>query len=660
MAGNARFHDKLHRKNHHTNQTVGFPDSASDPIASPDQPFQGDFVVNGILSSSQGISLLSANIDGDVYCENIHVNNFTYTDYISGNSTEVIISDGSLIGNGNNTLTLDFGNGIYNRVNNQTAMYINSEAKVGIGTTSPTETLHVVGNVLITGNLSSLGDTTQIDTNIVTTSAIVIDTYGTTNALRVTQRGSGNAILVEDDTNPDSTPFVVTSAGYVGIGTSIPTRSLEIEGDSGVSSDLVIRSVENVSNTNNGPIIAFQNKPRSGYAINGNNCGYIGARGFTTISEISGSDGYFQFASIAFKSTGNFDNLSSTQGCITFNTVSGGGSNSERMRINHDGNVGIGDTTPDSKLSVYSSSNTQPAVIITQTGTANALEVYDSALDTSPFIIDGNGNVSVGSLSTMADYGGNMRFNVAGTGSQRMGLWSYANNQTSAGVFSFNKSFNNTFGLTGAPTLDASNVGLIDFSYYSQDGILRRCASIQGEVEGSNAISGSSPGKLIFMTATSGSDNASTKMIITHDGKVGIGTGDISLSANPHLLQVFGDTLVNGNIKGFSSSIEKTSTEILTISALMNEYIVTTGDTYTLTLDTANNLDSDSFWDINIGSVIRFTILNSATGTVTLDGYEGGTGITLKFGTTTVSSSATKHFILRKTGLSAFDLYADV
>ena len=54
MAGNARFHDKLHRTNHHTLSTVGIPDSGTDPIASHSQPFQGDFVVNGLLSSSKG------------------------------------------------------------------------------------------------------------------------------------------------------------------------------------------------------------------------------------------------------------------------------------------------------------------------------------------------------------------------------------------------------------------------------------------------------------------------------------------------------------------------------------------------------------------------------------------------------------------------------
>jgi len=56
MAGNARFHNKLHRANHHTNPTVGIPDSATDPIASINSPFQGDFILNGSLSAKNFVS----------------------------------------------------------------------------------------------------------------------------------------------------------------------------------------------------------------------------------------------------------------------------------------------------------------------------------------------------------------------------------------------------------------------------------------------------------------------------------------------------------------------------------------------------------------------------------------------------------------------------
>jgi hypothetical protein len=56
-------------------------------------------------------------------------------------------------------------------------------------------------------------------TNAFTTNQ-VIDTSTSVAALRVTQRGTGEAFRVEDDTNPDSSPFVITSDGLIGIGTT--------------------------------------------------------------------------------------------------------------------------------------------------------------------------------------------------------------------------------------------------------------------------------------------------------------------------------------------------------------------------------------------------------------------------------------------------------
>lgn len=56
MSDNARFHNKLHRKNHHTSPTTGYPDSATDPIASAVEPFQGDFYLNGNLSVTGAIN----------------------------------------------------------------------------------------------------------------------------------------------------------------------------------------------------------------------------------------------------------------------------------------------------------------------------------------------------------------------------------------------------------------------------------------------------------------------------------------------------------------------------------------------------------------------------------------------------------------------------
>jgi hypothetical protein len=57
---------------------------------------------------------------------------------------------------------------------------------------------------------------------------IISVTDNTNAALRITQLGTGNAILVEDTTNPDSTPFVVDANGNVGVGTLTPTSKITV------------------------------------------------------------------------------------------------------------------------------------------------------------------------------------------------------------------------------------------------------------------------------------------------------------------------------------------------------------------------------------------------------------------------------------------------
>lgn len=191
MAGNARFHDKFHSTNHHTLSTSGFPDSATDPIASPEKPFKGDFVVNGTLSASSGIKILSADIDKNVICENIIVENVVYTDFLSGNGTEVVISDGSLSGNGNFTLTLDFQTGVYintpvtyisNNLSANNVLYSkdisisNNLSGSGIRITADA---NVGGNVIVTGNLSAANS--RIIGNLITNTATITSLNITSN-----------------------------------------------------------------------------------------------------------------------------------------------------------------------------------------------------------------------------------------------------------------------------------------------------------------------------------------------------------------------------------------------------------------------------------------------------------------------------------------------
>lgn len=51
---------------------------------------------------------------------------------------------------------------------------------------------------------------------------LTISLNTSSDALRITQTGTGNALVVEDSTNPDLTPFLISNTGNVGIGVSNP------------------------------------------------------------------------------------------------------------------------------------------------------------------------------------------------------------------------------------------------------------------------------------------------------------------------------------------------------------------------------------------------------------------------------------------------------
>jgi hypothetical protein len=67
--------------------------------------------------------------------------------------------------------------------------------------------------------------------NIPILAPLVLTANSSSDALRITQTGAGNSILVEDSANPDSTPFVVDTSGNVGVGTATPTEKVEVIGN---------------------------------------------------------------------------------------------------------------------------------------------------------------------------------------------------------------------------------------------------------------------------------------------------------------------------------------------------------------------------------------------------------------------------------------------
>jgi hypothetical protein len=110
------------------------------------------------------------------------------------------------------------------------ALTINSSNNIGIGTTNPGATLNVVPTATSIAGLFS----------------------GTTSSdmVRITQLGTGNALVVEDSANPDSSPFVVTGIGSVGIGTASPAFTADIAGDARITSTNKMRFGGTAGTTN--------------------------------------------------------------------------------------------------------------------------------------------------------------------------------------------------------------------------------------------------------------------------------------------------------------------------------------------------------------------------------------------------------------------------
>jgi hypothetical protein len=100
---------------------------------------------------------------------------------------------------------------------------------IGIGTTNPSEKLHVVGDARIQGDLTVNGTYTQIDTDVTTTEQWLVTNDGTGPAAIINQKGSEDIFDVQDD---GTSVFYIEDGGNIGIGTTSPSVLLHISSDS--------------------------------------------------------------------------------------------------------------------------------------------------------------------------------------------------------------------------------------------------------------------------------------------------------------------------------------------------------------------------------------------------------------------------------------------
>jgi hypothetical protein len=208
---------------------------------------------------------------------------------------------------------------------------------------------------------------------------IVISGSSSGDAVRITQTGGGNALVVEDSTNPDATPFVVNDQGQLLIG-----NSTSLVGPFAYSRGLQLTNQGAQFNafTSNefGEGLAFvktRGTPSSPHTIVQLN-DTLGAVSF------SGSDGSnYVLGSQIMSFVDQVPGAGDMPTCLTFATTPDGSTNcTERMRITSAGNVGIGTGTPTEKLDV--------------TGNIKASQLYiNNPSGDSSIEVGGAGNVYI-------------------------------------------------------------------------------------------------------------------------------------------------------------------------------------------------------------------------------------------------------------------------
>ena len=196
---------------------------------------------------------------------------------------------------------------------------------------------------------------------------------------------------------------------------------------------------------------------------------------------------------------------------LVFSTSDNGTSLSDRVWIKNDGRIGIGTGSPETNLEISNSLNVDAVFTGSISGTTLTVTAVTS------------GAIAVGHRISDASIESNTKIVAFGSGTGGVGTYTVNISQSAVSqTLRSVPSDKNTIRFTDTDTSMAGGTHLGMLEFYSSDS---GNAGVKGFI-GTTTENAAADGKLIFGTGTSGAVDATTKMVITSGGNVGIGTDD--------------------------------------------------------------------------------------------------------------------------------------
>lgn len=421
---------------------------------------------------------------------------------------------------------------------------INADGNIGIGRQPTSRKLEMTGNLAVTGQ-------TNLSTSSGNINVLLVESHAsnTADCVRITNLGSGNSFVVEDDTNPDSTPFVINAEGRVGIGTTtLSANALNVAGNSQYTNGTIT-----ISNAGSAACIVA-NQTNTGTTNNGVTVSYAGVGNAVSITN-TGTGNSFVVNDEAGDTT---PFVIDAAGDVGIGSVPVIGS-----KLNVQGNLRvIGNITQLGSATITVSSGSGVPLTVTNSGTGNSFVVNDEAGDTTPFVITADGRVGIG------------------TATPSTGLFVAATSDTTfAGTNNF------TPGIAGRTAVNVTCAATI-----TAPGINVAYAGSNDAVRITNTGSGNS-----FVVEDSENPDSSP-FVITADGNVGIGrspTAGYKLDVAGQMVVAAGNT--SATFASGGTTITAVSTAVgltITNTGTGNSFVVNdeSGDTSPFIIDASGNV----------------------------------------------------------------------